>query len=394
MPRTLDPRFAARMRELLDQRGMSYRALAARTFYAKSYLHALAHGTKVPTREVAERVDEALMAGGELVAYVADGSAAADRDSVRLVELLCGGQVDDAVTASAAGAAQLAVDYLSTPPGVMLGRAGALRREAMAVLPRLHGPARAGEAADLVLALGHLSGVLAYAALDLGDAEAAARHARAAWQCAEAIDHHGLRAWTRGTQSLICRFANNYPLALEYARDGMRYAHDGASTARLLCGQAQSHANIGDGPAARRELATAADAHGREHTVDGGLFGFSAAKLAYYSGSTLIWLDRPADANRAQAESLRALKLWEAGAAPERSEGDEALAHVYLATARLQLHQLEGAIAAIAPILDLPEQRKLSWIGKRLARIAYMLAEPPYAHDHLAAELRERIRAF
>ncbi|GAA1808100.1 hypothetical protein GCM10009682_32380 [Luedemannella flava] len=398
MARTVDPRFAERMRDLLAERAVSYRVLAARTYYAKTYLHALATGAKSPTLEAAARIDDALAADGELVGYInepagSDG-AAASRDSARLVELLCGGQVVDALDAAALGAHQLSVDYLSSPPDEMLRQATQLRRTAMAVLPRLHGRARAAEETDLLLALGHMSGVLAYAALDLGDAAAAAGHARAAWQCADTIDHHGLRAWVRGTQSLICRFGSGYGKALTYARDGMHYAHDGAAQARLLCGQAQSHANIGDGPAARRELTAAADAHGREHTPADGLFGFSAAKLAYYSGSTLIWLDHRDDAEHAQTESLRAIGLWEVSDPHERSMGDEALARVYLATARLQLHQLEGAVAALAPILDLPEDRKLSWIGKRLARIAEILAAAPYTNDPVARELGERIHAF
>src|SRR6476660_6731132 len=70
-------RFAVRLRELLAERGVSYRALAARCFYGKSYLHDLAHGRKSPTPEVAQRLDAALNAGGELVRLVgtADGPA-------------------------------------------------------------------------------------------------------------------------------------------------------------------------------------------------------------------------------------------------------------------------------------------------------------------------------
>jgi transcriptional regulator with XRE-family HTH domain len=71
--RYVDPRFAPRTRELLAEQGISYRALAARTFYAKSYLNELARGRKQPTAETAERVDEALGADGELTAMVASG---------------------------------------------------------------------------------------------------------------------------------------------------------------------------------------------------------------------------------------------------------------------------------------------------------------------------------
>jgi ribosome-binding protein aMBF1 (putative translation factor) len=74
--RVVDPRFAQRMREEIQERGISYRVLGARTFYAKSHLHALATGRKQPTPEAAARIDEALGAGGELarlLSFVAEG---------------------------------------------------------------------------------------------------------------------------------------------------------------------------------------------------------------------------------------------------------------------------------------------------------------------------------
>jgi hypothetical protein len=72
MPRraALDSRFGERMRELLVERGMSFRALAAKTFHGKSYLHELAAGKKAPTQETALRIDTALCAGGRLAELV------------------------------------------------------------------------------------------------------------------------------------------------------------------------------------------------------------------------------------------------------------------------------------------------------------------------------------
>lgn len=78
MPRRnpVDPRFGERMRALLRQRGLSFRALAARTYHGKSHLHDLAVGRKAPTPDVARRIDDALGAGGTLAA-LADPDAAA-----------------------------------------------------------------------------------------------------------------------------------------------------------------------------------------------------------------------------------------------------------------------------------------------------------------------------
>src|SRR5215204_2872373 len=67
---TPDPRFGEALRELLAERGMSYRVLAARTFHGKSYLHELAAGKKAPTPETARRIDLALDAHGRLTELV------------------------------------------------------------------------------------------------------------------------------------------------------------------------------------------------------------------------------------------------------------------------------------------------------------------------------------
>ncbi|MEU0551125.1 helix-turn-helix transcriptional regulator [Micromonospora sp. NPDC005979] len=59
------------MRELRQARGISLRDLAKLTFHGKSYLHELETGRKAPTAHVAQRVDDALNADGDLVALAA-----------------------------------------------------------------------------------------------------------------------------------------------------------------------------------------------------------------------------------------------------------------------------------------------------------------------------------
>lgn len=73
MSHTEQPSFAARMRALRVERGLSLRTLAKVAIYGKSYLHELETGAKQPTDQAARRIDEALAAGGELVALVPSG---------------------------------------------------------------------------------------------------------------------------------------------------------------------------------------------------------------------------------------------------------------------------------------------------------------------------------
>jgi tetratricopeptide (TPR) repeat protein len=290
---------------------------------------------------------------------------------------------------------RLALEYLSHPGAALLDQITAARREVVITL-------RAGRLRDhhqiryLTTDVGYLSGILAYAALDHGHPRAALAHAEAAWQAAELVGSHQLRAWVRGTQSLILRFAQRYAEALDLAEDGLRYATTGTARARLLAGIGQCHANMGDAQSTRRSLTAAASAMDSTHGVDqvGGLFTFSQAKLHYYSGSSLIWLDGGEDARRAVDQAHTAIALWERSSDAERSVADEALAHVYAATAFLQLRELEGAEAELEPILSTPSGRRISWIAKRMDRVTDILGQRPYGNDHLATALLERITTY
>ena len=79
---------------------------------------------------------------------------------------------------------------------------------------------------------------------------------------------------------------------------------------------------------------------------------------------------------------------------PQRSLDDEALAHIYAATASAQLRDLEAATAYLEPILGLPPERRISWIRKRMTRVVELLTQWPYVHDPLAIETVERIREY
>jgi hypothetical protein len=81
----------------------------------------------------------------------------------------------------------------------------------------------------------------------------------------------------------------------------------------------------------------------------GGLFTFPRAKRYYYAGSSLIWLPGHEDAQAAEAAAEKAIKLWREAPLEERSLADELLAHVYLATARLNQGEVEGHPASPPP---------------------------------------------
>lgn len=394
-------RFPALLRQAHAASGMSYRELGAAAFVDRSHVHHIATGKRAPDRRFAEAVDIALGAGGQLVAaFEADeaerqeqaatrrtlaASLAASRDLIDLAELGMD-QIHE-------GVAETGVDYLSMPPGPMLLRTNALRTD---VLNRLrdhrHG---VHERKDLLVAAGRLSGILAYAALDLGDASAALEHTWAAARCAQAAGDLELLMWVRGTQSLIARFNGDYGVALDFVNDGLQYAGEvpGTGEARLLSGRAQCLANLGDSRGANTTLDAAEVAHERVRRPDSlaGLFEFSNTKRLYYAGSSLIWLDGGDNARRAERDALAAIDSWQQMPPEQRSLDDERLAHVYVATARVQLGDVEGAAEMMRPVLDLAPENQISWINKRARRVSSMLSTPEYTGSTSAAELREAI---
>lgn len=396
--------FGTELRQHRQEAGMSLAELANRVHMHRTHIHHVETGRRAPSLDLAESVDTALGAGGQLVTEfqrenrerqqqaatrkTLAASLATTRSLMELADL----ELDELH----AGVEETAVDYLGTAPAPMLHRADALRGD---VLQRLrdyrHGP---HERADLYVAAGRLSGILAYSALDLGDSEAALEHCRAAARCAHYAGDNELLMWVRGTQSLIARFNGDYGIALDYVRDGLQYAGDvpGTGEARLLSGEAQCLANLGDSPKANRTLDLAERAHERVTRPDSlaGLFEFSHTKRLYYSGSSLIWLNGGDDARRAERDALAAIASWEAMPPEQRSLDDERLAHIYVATARVQLGDVEGAAEIMQPVLTLPPEAQISWINKRAHRVGSILAAPRYLQSSAAVDLRTAIAAL
>ncbi|MBI1759182.1 MAG: helix-turn-helix transcriptional regulator [Actinobacteria bacterium] len=394
--------FGALVRQKRREQGWSLRDLGDNIRFNRGYIGHVEKGEKFPHRRFAELADSALGCSGtltevweleaedrkrsELVGRLLTASVT---DSLRLIattdERLTSNDIDIEVD-------RLAIAYMGNAPAPMLQEAVSLRSE---ILHRLrYQNYQSHDLAGLYVALGHVQGVLAYAALDLGNADAASTHIEAAWTCAERADDDALRSWVRGTQSLVARFQANYGQALEYVRDGLRYPASGAGRIRLLCGMAQCHANLGDSAGTNSALDTARDERDRLSTPDtlGGIFEFSVAKQHYYASSSLIWLDGKGNAERAAQEATEAITRWKSEPPETRSLDDEALAQVYQGTAHLQLGDLDAAAIAVRPILDLPPERQISWIKKRLDRLGSLLRAAPFHGAASANDLYGEIR--
>jgi transcriptional regulator with XRE-family HTH domain len=394
-------RLGSRIAHARRARGWSLADLASATYVSRGWINNVEAGRRWPARAWVAKVEELLRAPDLTAEWdqaererEAESSLQrlmnkAERESRSLLTAPDAVEVDRLNE----GAVRLAVDYLAGPPRPVFEQAMLLRGEM--VRRAKSGHARQSELRDLYVGIGRISGVLAYTALDLDHSRMAATHAAVSFKMGQAAGDNELKAWTRGTQSLIARFEQRYQQAQDSIDDGLRYAGAGTSRVRLLCGGAQCAANLGDSATAMAFITEAREARERSQSdAIEGLFGFSPAKQAYYSASSLMWLPNRRALTIATRSALQAIEIWQHEPVEQRSLDDEALAHVYLATARLKLGEVEGAMSAVRPIMQLPKERQISWIRKRIGGLTPILDHHRFANSTAAADAREELASY
>jgi hypothetical protein len=251
---------------------------------------------------------------------------------------------------------------------------------------------------DLYLMAGIVSGLIAKAHHDLKRPHDAMTHARTLHICADNAGHKGLRAWARGLQSLIAYWAGRPQEAVRYARSGAEAAADlpGSVSTWLPALEARAWAIMSIPSEALDALGRANDRRERYQQDDldliGGLFTFPQAKQSYYAAGTYVSLD--GEYQRAQVEAMSALDLFERGRPEDRSFSDEAGAHAELTLARVCAGEIEGARDALAPVLDLAPERRITGIVTSAARVHQALGSRDHIGSPIARDLRDEIESF
>lgn len=263
----------------------------------------------------------------------------------------------------------------------------------------LEGHQKPEQTRELYLMAGIVSGFMAKASHDLGASHDALTQARAAYACADNAGHDGLRAWIRGLQSLITYWSGRFDDSVRYAQLGADAAERSRGTAGvwLPSSEARSLAALNRLDEARVALDRATEA--REQTQPdeldelGSICTFSRPTQLYYAADALAW-GGPAEA--AQAERLAMDALDALAAAPVADQGgfgNEQGARCDLAVARLLRDELEGAVEALAPVLDLPAERRQQGIVRSVERVNTTL-RGLQLEAHQTHELHDAIDTF
>ncbi|GAA3441200.1 hypothetical protein [Planomonospora venezuelensis] len=224
-----------------------------------------------------------------------------------------------------------------------------------------------GQARELYFLTGALCGLMANVSMDMDRRIPADTLARAAWTYGKVAGHHALMGWARGMQSSVALWDKRYGDAARYAEEGLTHLHAGSGATRLHMLRARSYAMLGRTREATEALARAEEARAAGsdelHDEIGGEFAFRPAKERYYAAVTRLHLGDPARAIEAARDSL---SLYAAGEPENRSYGCESMAGAHLVVAHLMEGDPAGAEEAMAPVLALPPDRRISSLGTTL----------------------------
>jgi len=243
---------------------------------------------------------------------------------------------------------------------------------------------------------GVTGGLLAKASHDLGNPHAAMTQTRTAFLCADSADHDGLRAWIRGLQSLVSYWAGNPHESVRYAQLGAGHAEQSSNTTGvwLPVSEARAWAALGNAEAAQQALERAEEAwddiENDELDALGGICTFGRARQLYYAADALSWL--PDEAASGRRYSTLAVEAYTDRTDPEWAFGDAAGSHAAMAISHIAHGDTEGAAVAIAPVLELPAERRINGVVHSAHRVHQALRKSGLAEQ--ARTLQEEIENF
>ena len=266
---------------------------------------------------------------------------------------------------------------------------------------QLEGRQKPSQSKDLYILAGLLSLVLAKASHDTGDPRSAMKQARTAAICAEQAEHPGLMIRVRAQQSLIAYWAGWTSEAARYATvaEDLTDRNTGSGAVWLTAQSARTWAALGDGERAVTALNRAADLRAAMEPDDldaiGGLMRFASCRQEYYEAETRIWV--PGEEEHAKESAQRAVSAYEIAHEQNSDDwafGDEAGSRADLAFAHACLGEVEGAREVLAPVLDLPVDRRIAGIVRSVMRVHDPLRRPEYTGSTTVRQLREEIDAY
>jgi transcriptional regulator with XRE-family HTH domain len=388
--------------------GWTQRRLAAHAFVDRSYVAHTESGQALPGRRFWVAVDDALSAGGELVAGFdaidhhtvgdpsaprtdggADPARAAEASLAFADRAVCTNVGEETLEHLRWELGRLAVAYVHRDLDVVFGELVTARDTLFGLL---QGRQRPRHTRELYFLAGAACLLLAHGSQNLGDERSALAQLRCAWTCVDQADHAELRTWAHGTAALIAEWSSQPARAVRIAATALATS-TGPGRTRLAAIQARAAARLDDRATVRAAVPVVAegdDGAGGDLSELGGLLTFPEAKRRYYLGATFGLLG---DHETARTHATRAVELYSTGPVPARSYGDEALARLDLTRAAVHEGDLDAAGVALEPVLALPRRRRIQQLDAAMVATGRVLTAGSLARDLRARALVDRIAA-
>jgi hypothetical protein len=225
---------------------------------------------------------------------------------------------------------------------------------------------------------------------DLGNNRVASGYAFVALRMAQEAESSQAIAWS--ARSKTARWRGRYVESAEYARRGFEVSALTPTKVELAYREANSIALFGDAIRARQVLQRAEQTAAiLPDSSDDSLsvWSFPIERQAIFSLSVAINTGDP-DAALSAAEIADA--RWSEGSL--KNSATWAQIRSGSAIAYMMKDSLDGAAEQIAPVLDLPQELRISTVTGYLKQLDSMLREPRFAKSNLAMGLSEKIHDF
>jgi transcriptional regulator with XRE-family HTH domain len=287
--------FAAEVRRLMAERGMSLRGLARTAGYDPSYLSKILSGRKPASPYLAARLDDALGAEGkirEAAASVPDVPRSVPGEDLGLIELARRAEVSDLGSGTLellqASADRLCRDYPTVDPRVLSGQA---RTHLGYVTDLLGKRVTLAQHRDLLVTAGWLSALLACTCYDAGDPGAAETARRMTRQFGQHAEHGELIAWSFEIAAWYALVEGRFARAVTLCEAGLAHAGISNAAVQLTLQASRAYARMGDDQAGKMLAAGGAvlarlpvPEHPEHHFV------FDRDKFEFYTASVYTWL--------------------------------------------------------------------------------------------------------
>ncbi|MFI5623789.1 hypothetical protein ACIA03_10005 [Nocardioides sp. NPDC051685] len=254
-------------------------------------------------------------------------------------------------------------------------------------------PRRPGDATQLFSIGAITGGILAKASHDLGDPRAAVTQARTALILAEQAGNTSVASWLNGLMALIAYWDDRPQESLRYVDRGLASNATNSATLWLQSSGARAWARLGNQERASESINRANDIAEDMEPTDldglGGILTFTGARAAYYVADAWSWLPNHPDG---VAAAQLAVDAYADDTHTDWAFGDAAGAWCDQAIVRIAAGEIDGAAESIAPVFDLPRDRRIGGVVKSVQRVGAAAATAP--DSPTTEELRAQIEAF